>query len=487
MTESQFWDYFIGKGLTPQGTAGLMGNLYHESGLRFNNLQNSYEKKFGMTDDEYTIACDGGLWDFVHDSAGYGLAQWTYYSRKQNLLNYAKARNVSLADPMMQLDFLMTELTSSYRSVYNVLTTTNSVRQASDVVMTQFERPADQSQAALDRRYQTSQGYYDRNAGGKTVATRQYSPLCNEIVAFGGKNCNPRLNPVSKITIHHMAGVMGAGNCARMHLRSSGSSANYYIGNSGEICGGVAEDKRAWTTGTGNGKGTNDHTAITIEVSNSKHGNQDPRWPVSDAAYKSLIRLCADICKTYGIIPHFDGTKNGSLTIHKMFQATACPGPYLEALHRSGQLERDILAAMGQTPAPAPTPSEKVLYRVQTGAYSTKDKAFEKLSEIRLKGEEGIVVLADDGLYKVQVGAFSSKANADAKKRQMEAKGINCFVTDKGGQMVVENKVKTYVVKSGDYLGKIAKQFNTSVEAICKANQIANPNRIYPGQTLIVG
>lgn len=321
-----------------------------------------------------------------------------------------------------------------------------------------------------------------------TMATRQYSPLCNEVVAFGGKNCNARLNPVSKITIHHMAGVMGAGNCARMHLRSNGSSANYYIGNNGEICGGVSEDRRAWTSGTGNGKGTNDHMAITIEVSNSAHGNQDPRWPVSDAAYKSLIRLCADICKFYGFLPHFDGTKNGTLTCHYMFQATACPGPYLKALHTSGQIERDILAAMGSAPAPmpepAPTPSEKVLYRVQTGAYSTKEKAFEKLNQIRLKGEEGIVVLAQDNLYKVQVGAFANKTNAEKKKQEIQAIGYDAFVTDKGGEMIMENPQVTYIVQPGDTLGGIAKMFNTSVANLVAANSISNPNLIYPGQKI---
>ena len=60
----------------PYGVAGLMGNLYAESGLRSNNLQNTFEKKFGMTDEQYTAAVDNGTYtNFVKDSAGYGLAQ----------------------------------------------------------------------------------------------------------------------------------------------------------------------------------------------------------------------------------------------------------------------------------------------------------------------------------------------------------------------------------------------------------------------------
>lgn len=320
--------------------------------------------------------------------------------------------------------------------------------------------------------------------GEKEMATRSYSPLCNEIVAFGGKNCNPRKNPVTKITIHHMAGVMDAGNCARMHLAKS-SSANYYVGNDGKICGGVDETKRAWTSGTGNEKNTNDHMAITIEVSNSQ---REGMWPVSSAAYQATIRLCADICKFYGIIPHYDGTKNGTLTIHKLFQATACPGPYLENLHKSGQIERDILAVMGTLPVtPSQEPAtEPVLLRVQTGAYRDKQNAFNRLAELRAKGIDGIVVLADDGMYKVQVGAYSKQENANNRALELQRMGFATFVTDKGGTMVAENTTKTHVVQIGDTLSGIASKYGTTVAKLQAANGIKNANVIYPGQKLVI-
>ena len=63
MTEQQLFDYFITKGgLTPEGAAGLMGNLMAESGLRANNLQNTFEKKLGMTDKQYTEAVNSGTY-----------------------------------------------------------------------------------------------------------------------------------------------------------------------------------------------------------------------------------------------------------------------------------------------------------------------------------------------------------------------------------------------------------------------------------------
>jgi hypothetical protein len=49
--EEKIWKFFKDKGLNDFAIAGLMGNLYAESGLRSNNLQNTYEKSLGMTDE----------------------------------------------------------------------------------------------------------------------------------------------------------------------------------------------------------------------------------------------------------------------------------------------------------------------------------------------------------------------------------------------------------------------------------------------------
>ena len=102
--EEKIWNFLTGKGLNSYGAAGLMGNLFAESGLNPHNLQNTYEKKLGYTDDDYTDAVDSGKYTgFVHDSAGYGLAQWTFWSRKEALLNYVKAAGASIGDLETQL------------------------------------------------------------------------------------------------------------------------------------------------------------------------------------------------------------------------------------------------------------------------------------------------------------------------------------------------------------------------------------------------
>ena len=57
----------IGAGLTAAGAAGLMGNLYAESGLKPKNLENKYEKSLGYTDASYTEAVDSGEYKLPAD------------------------------------------------------------------------------------------------------------------------------------------------------------------------------------------------------------------------------------------------------------------------------------------------------------------------------------------------------------------------------------------------------------------------------------
>lgn len=166
-TEKTIWGFLHGKIGNAYGAAGMMGNLYAESALRPNNLQNTYEKKLGMTDAEYTAAVDSGSYtNFARDSAGYGLAQWTYWSRKQALLEFAQAAGKSIGDLQMQLDFLWKEL-QGYTSVLNTLKNATTVKAASDAVLTGYERPADQGDAVKEKRAGYGQTYFDKYAGSK--------------------------------------------------------------------------------------------------------------------------------------------------------------------------------------------------------------------------------------------------------------------------------------------------------------------------------
>lgn len=138
-------------------------------------------------------------------------------------------------------------------------------------------------------------------------------------------NYNSRKYKITRITIHHAAGVMSLSDFSSL-LRSTSRdvSWNYAISSDGKIGLYVDESNRAWTSSNGE----NDHRAITIEVSNNSGA---PNWTVSDASYSALLDLCEDICRRNGIQGlSYTGKLSGSnLTRHDWFASTECPGPYL--------------------------------------------------------------------------------------------------------------------------------------------------------------
>lgn len=176
------WDFFTAKDLNAFAIAGLMGNLFAESGLRSNNLQNTSENKFGLSDVQYTDQVDSGAYtNFVHDSVGYGLAQWTFWSRKEALLKYCNAAKSSIGDLQTQLDFLWTEL-QGFKKTMSVLKTATSIQEASDIVLTDFERPANMSDSVKKQRVSYGQKYYNTYAG-KIPAPSEFVPYLAKVTA----------------------------------------------------------------------------------------------------------------------------------------------------------------------------------------------------------------------------------------------------------------------------------------------------------------
>ena len=158
------WDYFKKKGLNDYAVAGIMGNLQAESNFKPTNIQNSFEKKLGMDDITYTAAVDTNLYSkeaFSKDGAGYGLAQWTFFTRKAALYDFAKDRDASIGDIYMQLDFLWAEFTDRVKMLAEV-SDAKSVKEASDIILHQFEKPKDQSSAVERKRAKLGQAIFDK-------------------------------------------------------------------------------------------------------------------------------------------------------------------------------------------------------------------------------------------------------------------------------------------------------------------------------------
>ena len=133
-----------------------------------------------------------------------------------------------------------------------------------------------------------------------------------------------RTRKISKITIHHMAGKLSVERCGNVFCGTRVASSNYGVDSDGRIGMYVEEKHRSIASSDT----VNDDMAVTIEVANDGGAN----WHVSDKALQKTIELCVDICKRNDIERlNFTGDKNGNLTMHKYFAATACPGPYLES------------------------------------------------------------------------------------------------------------------------------------------------------------
>lgn len=170
----RIWNFFIGKIGNAYGVAGLMGNLDAESGLHPDRVQG--DVPYSDYSKEYTAQVDSGAIsenDFVNNGpggGGYGLAQWTFPSRKQALYDMYKSGGYSSIGSIdLACAYLWYELENLFPGVLETLKTATSIRQASDKVLHDFEAPADQSEAVEVVRAGMGQVYYDlyANRSGK--------------------------------------------------------------------------------------------------------------------------------------------------------------------------------------------------------------------------------------------------------------------------------------------------------------------------------
>lgn len=246
---------------------------------------------------------------------------------------------------------------------------------------------------------------------------------------------SPRNHKIDTVTIHCVVGQCSVETLGNIFAPTSRqASCNYGIGADGRIGMYCEEKDRSWCSSNA----ANDNRAITIEVaSDTKHP-----YAVNAKAYAALIDLLVDICKRNGIPRLVWSTskadrvnhKNGcNMTVHRDYANKSCPGEYLYSRH--AQIASEVNKRIGSTDT-RPQP-EKVLYRVQTGAFRNKAGAEALLQQVKAKGFDTYMVKVN-GLYKVQVGAFAQKSNAIAMAAKLKAAGFSTYVVSGGGKSVEE-------------------------------------------------
>ena len=246
---------------------------------------------------------------------------------------------------------------------------------------------------------------------------------------------SPRNHKIDTVTIHCVVGQCSVETLGNIFAPTSRqASCNYGIGADGRIGMYCEEKDRSWCSSNA----ANDNRAITIEVaSDTKHP-----YAVNAKAYAALIDLLVDICKRNGIPRLVWSTskadrvnhKNGcNMTVHRDYANKSCPGEYLYSRH--AQIASEVNKRLGSTDT-RPQP-EKVLYRVQTGAFRNKAGAEALLQQVKAKGFDTYMVKVN-GLYKVQVGAFAQKSNVIAMAAKLKAAGFSTYVVSGGNKSVEE-------------------------------------------------
>ena len=161
----------------------------------------------------------------------------------------------------------------------------------------------------------------------------------------------------------------------------------------------VDEINRSWCTSSA----ANDNRAVTIEVANTV--GYEP-YPVSDAAYNSLIKLLADICKRNGIPelrwqadPSLIGNvSKQNMTVHRWFANKSCPGTWLYQRH--GQIAADVNKLLKEEDEDVVR--WKTIKDIPAGYY--REQAQRLMSEGVLKGKgNGEIDLTEDMLRTILI------------------------------------------------------------------------------------
>lgn len=144
MSKQDLYSFFTKAGMTHAGTLGLLGNLQAESGCESCRLQGDFDMSRSRSK-AYAAKVDSGEMSvhiFARDAQGWGLAQWTYWSRKEALYYYCRGRGASIADETSQAAFIAKEMQEDYPQLWQFLCSTDEMFTATKRICEEYERPA---------------------------------------------------------------------------------------------------------------------------------------------------------------------------------------------------------------------------------------------------------------------------------------------------------------------------------------------------------
>ena len=93
-------------------------------------------------------------------------------------INYDPA--LSIGDELFQIDFCVWELQTSYKDIWNKRKEYKTIREATADILRKYERPADQSDANVDRRTAYARAFYESYAS-KPSFDPEYAKIVSQI------------------------------------------------------------------------------------------------------------------------------------------------------------------------------------------------------------------------------------------------------------------------------------------------------------------
>lgn len=128
----KIWTFLkIGMGINNTMAAAILGNSFAESRLNEGQVQNTVENP-----DSYQYK--------LNDNVGYGLFQWTYPSRKNDLIKIAESMNMGINNINSQLETLKREvLSNDYKNMWLKMNNTDSCEDATTLFFDYYEMVGD--------------------------------------------------------------------------------------------------------------------------------------------------------------------------------------------------------------------------------------------------------------------------------------------------------------------------------------------------------
>ncbi len=124
------FNYFRSVGLTPEQSAGIVGNLVAESGVIPNRKQGAGMQTINSPSE-------------IVPGVGFGIAQWTTGGRQANWRQFAidQGRESETLSLELELDFLLHEFENNSQLGYQGIKDSADMRQATWIFLSFFERP----------------------------------------------------------------------------------------------------------------------------------------------------------------------------------------------------------------------------------------------------------------------------------------------------------------------------------------------------------